>query len=363
MRCIFGYVAIIAILLFSSCKPRKSEKVIGVKIYKYEGNFEVLAGRWSEIGINTAFVSRSLASDMHFREAVAKRGIAVFVIFPVFQNPELLKQDSSLFAITGKGFKAKDDWVQFICPSRESYRRLKLAELDTIVSSLAPDGISFDFIRQFVYWEKIYPGTDPLSIDRACYCDSCIASFNLYKRISIPPVLKKSVEKARWIDKNYPVEWDRFRCDQVTEMVKLLSDRARLLKPGIKISIHAVPWRDEDFNKAGMRIAGQDIKRLSEYADYISPMCYSQMIDRNESWIYDVIRKMDRKAPGKILPSIQVYPYFADRPYSSSDFSRSMRIALRPPSRGVVFFSWSLFARDSSRIDSVKHVLGRIPHN
>jgi hypothetical protein len=353
--------AIFATVLLSSCSRQETGKIIGIKIYDYSGDFDLLAAKWSDMGINTAFVSRQLAADTAFRMALKRRKIPVFVIFPVFQDPDLLDKDSTLYAITGKGLKAKDEWVEFVCPTRESVRKLKLAQLDTIIRDLKPDGISIDFIRQFVYWEKIYPGTNPKSIDRACYCDSCLARFAAENKITIPSYLRNSVEKAKWIDKNHAKSWSEFRCDQITEMAERLSDEARKLRPGIMISLHAVPWREQDFDNAGKRIAGQDLRKLSRLADFISPMCYSQMVMRDDKWIHSIVREMNGKAKGKVLPSIQVYPYYNNKAYSREDFMSCLNKALEYPSRGVVFFSWPLFVRDSSRMDSVRSVLGRIP--
>jgi len=351
---------IFTIVLLGSCSRADSGKIIGIKIYDYSGDFNLLAGKWSEMGINTAFVSRQLAADTAFRQALKQRNIPVFVIFPVFQDPDLLDKDSTLYAITGKGLKAKDEWVEFVCPSREAVRKLKLAQLDTIIRELKPDGISIDFIRQFVYWEKIYPGTDPTSIDRACYCDSCLARFAAADKISIPSWLRNSVEKAKWIEKNHARSWAEFRCDQITEIAERLSVEARKIRPGILISLHVVPWREQDFNNAGKRIAGQDLRKLSRLADFISPMCYSQMVMRDEMWIHNIVREMNGKANDKVLPSIQVYPYYNSKSYSREDFMSCLSKALEHPSRGVVFFSWPLFVRDSSRMDSVRSVLGRI---
>ena len=129
--------------------------------------------------------AKHLQRTIHSGRLSGKRDISVFIIFPVFQNPELLKQDSSMFAITSKGLKAKDDWVEFVCPSRVTYRKTKVDELSGIIRSLDPDGISIDFIRQFVFWEMIWPDRDPETIDRACYCDSCLAGFTAQIGVAI----------------------------------------------------------------------------------------------------------------------------------------------------------------------------------
>jgi len=350
---------ILATFFLFSCSSPDDSKIIGIKTYEYHGDHEALAAKWDEMGINTAFVSASLAANDTFRQALRKRDISVFIIFPVFQNPELLAKDSSLFAVTSKGLIARDDWVEFVCPSRKSYRKAKIEELDDLIRKLDPDGISIDFIRQFVFWEKIYPDRDPVTIDKACYCDSCLAAFSSKEGVVMPDACKTTAQKAIWIDDHCPDKWNIFRCDLITTMVKELSEKARVAKHGIKVNIHAVPWREKDFKAANKRVAAQDLRQVEQYVDYLSPMCYSQMLKRDAAWIADVVIDMDKKAPGKVLPSIQVYPYYIEDTFNSEDFKHCVEAALKLPSCGVVFFSWPLFSRDSSRMKVVSRILGR----
>ncbi len=349
------------LLIFSACLvcscSHKPDRITGIKIYDYNGDYSALAGKWKDMGINTSFVSATLAANDTFRKALKVRKIKVFIIFPVFQNPEILKKDSNLYAITDKGFKARKDWVEFVCPSRETYRRSKVEELASLVRTLDPDGISLDFIRQFVYWEMIYPDRNPESIDRACYCDSCLAGFKGEQGVVIPDSCSTTARKAAWIDNNCKEAWNEYRCGQITSMVKLLAGKAKEIKPGIKINFHAVPWRDKDFDGANISVAAQDLRKISPYVDYISPMCYSQMLKRDCKWISSVTADMDNRAAGKILPSIQVYPYYIDQPFTADDFRQCLEEALKPPSCGVVFFSWPLFREDSLRMNIVSEVL------
>jgi hypothetical protein len=309
------------------------------------------------MGINTAFISTTLAANDTFRQALKRNNIPAFIIFPVFQNPEVLKLDSSLYAITSRGMKAKDDWVDFVCPSRVTYRNAKIEELSDLIRKLNPDGISIDFIRQFVFWEMIYPDRDPGSIDMACFCDSCLAGFSRQQGITIPDTCRTTSQKADYVVMNYSDKWDTFRCDLIATMAKDLAEKARQIKPDMKVNIHIVPWREEDFAGANIRVAAQDLRKLSTNTDYISPMCYSQMLKRDAGWISDVVIDMDKRAPGMILPSIQVYPYYIDRPFTSEDFKQCMEEAIKPPSRGVVFFSWPLFEKDSVRMEVVREVV------
>jgi hypothetical protein len=336
-------------LAFSGCN-HKPEKIIGIKIYEYDKDFNSLADKWKEMGINTAFVSKELAANPLFRQILKQNNIKVYIIFPVFYDPAQLKNDSSLYAVTDRGKIAKDDWVEFVCPSRITYRKLKIDEAADLVKKLEPDGLSIDFIREFVFWEMIYPDRTAESIDMACFCDSCVDRFCNLKNIILPDTCKTVEQKAALILNLYSDDWDNYRCDLVASMVKEISDKARNIKPDIKINVHVVPWRDGDFGGANIRVASQDLQKIAPFTDYISPMCYSQMVRRDAEWIESVVASMDMHAHGKILPSIQVYPYYIDDPFTPEDFKKCISAALKPPSLGVVFFSWPLFEKDSVRM-------------
>lgn len=348
-------------VLICSC-TRNAGQIIGIKIYDYNGDFDLLAAQWDRMGINTAFVSTSLAADTNFRQALKERDIKVFIIFPVFLNPEILDGDSTIYAILNTGEKARQEWVEFVCPSQTMYRNTMITQLSEITGRLDPDGVSIDFIRQFTYWEKIYPDRDPETIDRACYCDSCIRGFTEGMGISIPDSCNTVSEKAGWIEDYHSSAWDSYRSDLITSMVKSLSEEARRVKKGVKINIHAVPWRMNDFDGANIRIAAQDLKAISPFTDFVSPMCYSQMLNRDAVWISDVVKDMDNRARGMVLPSIQVYPYYIERSFTAEDFRLCLQESLKPPSRGVLFFSWPLFEKDSSRMEVVREVMNNLSY-
>jgi len=353
------FIIFFAAVVICSC-ARNTRQIIGIKIYDYNGDFDLLAAQWVRMGINTAFVSTSLAADTNFRQVLKERDIKVFIIFPVFLNPEILEGDSSLFAILNTGAKASQDWVRFVCPSSTGYRSNMIRLLSELTRELDPDGISIDFIREFVYWEKIYPDRDPETIDRACYCDSCIRGFTEGVGIIIPDSCNTTTEKANWIENNHSSPWDSYRCDLITSMVKSLSDEARRVKKGVKVNIHAVPWRADDFGGAYIRVAAQDMKGIAPFTDFVSPMCYSQMLKRDAVWISDVVKDMDNRAKGMVLPSIQVYPYYIERSFTAEDFRLCLQESLKPPSRGVLFFSWPLFEMDPARMEIVREVMNNL---
>jgi hypothetical protein len=350
--------SILVLLLATACSERQ-QPVVGVKIYEYDGDYNTLVDQWKHMGINSAFLSAVLAGDSAFRQLLSGAGIGTFLIFPVFQNPEYLRAHPDARAIRQDGAPAVDDWVEFVCPSNALYRKQRRDELSVLLKSLKPDGLSIDFIRHFVFWEMVYPDRDPATIDMACFCPACLAAFGEESGIAVPDTCSGTASRAAFLTGHHSEAWNEFRSGLIAGMAEELARGARSVDPGIRIALHAVPWRKGDFDRAGHRIAGQDIARLGTMVDLISPMCYSQMLRREPEWIAAVVADMEAQAPGKILPSIQVFLYYVDDPFPVSRFTECLRAALRPPSRGVVFFSWPLFERDPERMEAVRNVMKR----
>ena len=282
--------------------------VIGVKIYEAKGDLDRLFAGFDDLGINTLFVSEALAADARFRALARRRHMPVFVIFPVFYDPEALKEDPRLYAITRTDERAQDDWVSFVCPTRGEFRRRKIEALKRMVGTLQPDGVSLDFIRFFVYWEMIHPDRSRASITNTCFCPSCLASFSAATGIALPSSVTTQQQAAAWIEGTHLDRWAEWKCQVISSMVEELARAARAARPGVLVNLHAVPWRRTDYDGAIRSVAGQDFTALSRFTDYLSPMCYTLMLRRQPAWVAAVVKEMSAVSSCQILPSIQVRP-------------------------------------------------------
>ena len=148
--CSYGYscVLILAVFVVLCCGCERpegdelSERIIGVKIYKHDGNFNDLFREFRTLGINTVFCSVELYSKPEFGKLARQHGISAFIILPIFFDADTLEQNPNLFAITSRGQQARHDWVTFVCPSRQSYREQKIRNIVDLVKVLEPDGIT-----------------------------------------------------------------------------------------------------------------------------------------------------------------------------------------------------------------------------
>lgn len=138
----FSAIILIALLLQHCSFFNKTEKIKGAKIYELKDQPGDLIKKWEELNINTAFVSMQVASNSEFRKLARKKGIATYIIFPVFYNPEILDKDSTLYAITHESKPAKESWVEFVCPSREKYQEELIEMAKKIVHNYYPQGVT-----------------------------------------------------------------------------------------------------------------------------------------------------------------------------------------------------------------------------
>jgi hypothetical protein len=340
--------------VFTGC--RQKELMIGVKVYNIERELKPLFEEWDDLGINAVFASPSVFNDQ-FSALAKEHGIQTFIILPVFYDPAALQDKPELYAITDRGEKAIDDWVEFVCPSREDYRKGKIEYISRLIRDLDPDGISLDFIRFFCFWEKVYPDRQPDSIPNTCFCPVCLEKFQSDKNIPIPGSLDNVSDIAGWITKNHQAEWTDWKCNLITSMARDIVSEAKKIKPGIKLNFHVVPWRQDDFDNAIRRIAGQNFSALSEYADIISPMTYSHMSKREPAWINSVVRDVFAQVNCRVIPSIQVNEAYLTDTLSVKEFEQTLVEALKPPSSGVFFWSWEQLEKRPEKKEIMKKVL------
>lgn len=337
-----------------------NERIVGVKIYEHKGDARKLFDQFVELGINAVFVSESLCGNADFRQQARERKIKVFVIEPIFFDPEALKADPDLYAITSKGERAKEDWVEFVCPTREEFRKRKVAAIRDAVVRLQPDGVSLDFVRHFVYWEMVHPDRKPETLPDTCYCPHCLARFSADTGIALPPESMTAPQAAEWISRNHQERWIRWKADVITSTVQNLESAARQAKPGVLVNVHALPWRGNDFGGAIRRVAGQDFKALSQLADYLSPMCYTLMLHRDAPWVHSVVQDIRGVSASQVLPSIQVRPYYpGDDAMSTADFEEAVKSALATPSAGVIFWSWEQLVQEPEKVAVLKKLAAR----
>jgi ribosomal protein S27AE len=339
-----------------------AKPLIGVKIYDPVPDAEALFRQWKRLGIDAAFVSTAIAESETFIPAARRAGIRTFVITPVFFNPDYLAAHPDAWAITGRGERAKDDWVEFVCPSLEGYREERKRYALSLLERRRPDGLSLDFIRHFVFWEQVRPDGRVDALDTTCFCPRCLARFERDEGLAMPAVAKASPRAAAgWLLANHADRWVRWRAGLVTSWVEGVVREARRVAPGVKINLHLVPWGESEYQDGPIRVAGQDVRALGPLADFVSPMCYAHMLHRDPAWVGRVVRDLDARVAVPVLPSIEVEESYRQEPLTREFFAAALDAALAPPSGGVVFWSWAPLSKDEARQEIVVRRAGAGP--
>ena len=142
----------------------------------------------------------------------------------------------------------------WLCPSRPE----NLAqEIDAFVelAKMGPDGVHFDYIR---YPDSVH-----------CFCDHCRSSFE--KRLG-HSVAGWPTSVGRGTNAVLKAEWRKFRCDNVTALVRGVAERVRRETPGMKLSAAVFPSLERDPGSIGQDWGSWCREGL---LDFVCPMDYS----------------------------------------------------------------------------------------
>ncbi|MBU0934578.1 MAG: hypothetical protein KKI09_02590 [Spirochaetes bacterium] len=321
---------------------RIAHLIAGVKLFDWDGPTKPLFDEWRELGINSVFaVSDRLAADRGFRQQAADQGIAVFIVAQLLMNQRALEANPELYAITDKGERAIEDWAHFVCPTRPEYRRARYDHFRRLVETQQPDGISLDFIRHFVFWEKLRADSPAERILESCFCDSCLQQFQADSGLHIPARLSGTAERAAWLRQEAHREFIEWKCRLISDWAADLASELKSIKPDLLVNIHTVPWLPGEYDDGLRRVAGQDLAAFAGFADYLSPMTYAGMLQRDPPWISQLVATQAKVAPGRLLPCIQLRPIGETEAAISDElFARYIDAALTPDSAGLLLFAW-----------------------
>jgi uncharacterized lipoprotein YddW (UPF0748 family) len=154
--------------------------------------------------------------------------------------------------------------VNWLCPSHPENVALERDSMLEVVREYDVDGIHFDYIR--------YPDKD------ACFCSGCRERFEKADDIKI----------GKWpedvLTGGHAEKFAAWRREQITQLVRIVSQEAHALKPGIKVS--AAVWGG--WVNARKSI-GQDALAWIDagYLDFVCPMDY----EGEDSTFTDLVRK------------------------------------------------------------------------
>ncbi len=173
---------------------------------------------------------------------------------------------------TQKDVRGKD--VNWLCPSHPDNFALERDALLEVARNYEVDGIHFDYIR--------YPDKN------ACFCDGCRERFEQAARVKLdqwPEDVLTGKHASPFAD------WRR---DQITHLVREVSQQAHQLKPHLKVS--AAVWGGWEGCR---RSVGQDWKVWVDagYLDFVCPMDYEGQDADFAHWVRSQVGWINHKTP------------------------------------------------------------------
>jgi hypothetical protein len=323
-----------------------------------------------KIGVNQILVFSDQVLKPKAASILTNSGIDLWLIAPIFYHDD--NQGDSLsaqiqlaelgriphWAICNDGQIAQQagSWLKMVCPNDKEYLDYRIESFKPALRSCNFTGISLDFIRYFTWWEHTRPDTNPQSFRNSCFCSVCVNDFlNEFNNINknINEYLEKpkaTIEIASFIMENYICEWTDYKCKKIDKSIKYILAILRKEFPELKSNIHAVPYISTIYNNAIKSILGQDFSLLSERVDYISPMTYNLMMERQALWINDVtcdvVKEINSRVP--VIPTIECE-------VKNDIFEESLINALKPPSSGVAL--WQFECLTEAQIGIINRIL------
>jgi len=142
---------------------------------------------------------------------------------------------------------------RWLCPSHPENQKLEIESMLEVARKYRVDGLHFDYIR--------YPDRE------GCFCPGCRARFEAATRRAVKNWPAEVRNEGRLAE-----QWLDFRRQQITMVVAAVAERARQIRPGIKIS--AAVFQNWTTDRDAV---GQDWRLWCRqgYLDFVCPMDYT----------------------------------------------------------------------------------------
>lgn len=327
----------------------------GCKIYKPTSDYNTLTKEFTDLSFNTFYISEELALNETFLSSLPK-GAQTLLIAPIlYDNDTLLDEYPEASAIKADGSRATENWVSFICPNQKEIINSKVTKYIQLAQKAHCAFISLDFIRYFSFWEQIVPN----NTDQTCFCPSCIHEFTTLYNCHLTTLHTSTEEIAKEILSKYSQQFTAYKCAKISNLVAQIAEQIKEHLPHIKLSLHIVPWFQQEHNKALTTLVGQDIKALSKHVDILSPMCYAHMLHKSPNWISLYLQELQTLTSKPIVPSIQVSTCYRDDKLSESSFIDYINAISHSNVNGLIYWSWENLEKAPEKKELIKRALGK----
>jgi streptogramin lyase len=322
-------------------------------VYGHPGDFWKKGYNLRDLNVNSVFLHHK-SIDSSFMIRACGEGLKVFAEFATLNGEGYVEQHPEAWAVDASGNKVKKaTWFMGVCPTDPKFLNYRLDQLRQLLTTFDIDGVWLDYL----HWHAQFEDPEPI-LPETCFNESCISAFSEYSGVRVQG--NTTAEKARFILSKHDKEWRKWRTVVLANWVKQCRNVVKSIKPEALLGVYHCPWNDVEFDSARYRILGIDYGQLSEYADVFSPMVYHKRMGRSPEWVKENIQWFSEKlknSDARIWPIVQAYndPGIV----SAEEFRQVLLNGLEGSSSGIMMFTSSSVAEDSSKVAAMKSVYAR----
>lgn len=334
------YYIILILLLLSGCTHFPSIKAVYVHMdtaeiqQRYGGEMGALADELKEAGVTHVFVpvlKNGIAyypSDilprrwdygtqiLALRHELRRRSIKFIAVVQVFQDIYTYQARPEIRPLNQSGKNNAMETLAMVCPAFMDYQTYKLDVIDEIMLIFQPNGISFKDCYYPVKWQDISSLQDVDASQLYGFNAEALASFDRFSNITLPAFYHSDYELGQWILTYHEEEWINWKCEQITHFIEKASGIIHGYSPECSVYLETIPWYQHEHNDGLRRLAGVDLKTLSDYIDYALPMNNSRQ-NFSEKRL-DLLLTDYLSADLRILPQLEVSLFHHEEQFRSA---------------------------------------------
>lgn len=210
---------------------------------------------------------------------------------------------------------AQGDELRWLCPSHPANRQLEINAMVEVARNYDVDGIHFDYIR--------YPD------NQHCFCAGCRERFEQALGAPVRNWPSDVRSEGQLLSR-----WQEWRRGNITAVVQAVSEQARAVRPGIKLSAAVFRYWSTDRDSVG-----QDWKVWCDkgWLDFVCPMDYTPNNQRFENM---VAQQMTWAGHVPCYPGIGVSA--SSSRFGAARTIEQIDIACRNKAGGFVIFNYGL---------------------
>jgi hypothetical protein len=293
--------------------------------------------------------------DRRFRDALHDRGIRTFEATSVFFRPDAARAHPDLRPVDAAGVTMEPfGWYVGLCPSSPVYLAERAAVVEEVAATFQPHGIFLSFIRFPGFWELWMPETKRHEIPEYCFCERCLARFQVDTGVDLP--VGSIAERARILQHELRGTWTKWKCDLIAGVVGTLKAAAQRGRPDVEVMVNSVAMGRDDHGNAVAEVLGQGLEALSGPADHFELMFYHQILRLDPApWITSLAREARGRTVRTLLACLQTKADYLDPLYAtghrrteitSEEFRNALRAVADSPADGVMVYHWRDFLED-----------------